>query len=158
MKKISLLLATLLFMGAMVGCGDKASNENATDNSSKTTTEATSDNSTKTSDLTGNWKQSNSESEDSYQEAVISGDTIEIYWISKGGDSKSLYWAGSYVAPSEAVDSYSWDSANDHEKTGSSLLASSDDTKKITYEKGELSYSASAMGTTTTIRLKKVDK
>lgn len=35
------------------------------------------------------------------------------------------------------------------------LLASGDDTKTITFEDGELSYSASALGTTTTVRLEK---
>lgn len=134
MKKISLFLTTLLVMSFMVGCS----------NSSE-----------KTSDLSGTWKQSNSSSDDSYQEAVISGDVIEIYWVSDGGDSKSLYWAGSYEAPTEAVDTYSWDSVNDHEKTDSAMMASGDDTKTITYENGEISYSASMMGTTSTIRLNK---
>jgi len=44
---------------------------------------------------------------------------------------------------------------NDHSKTEGALLASSDDTKTITYQNGVLSYEASAMGTTTTIKLKK---
>ena len=138
MKKISLLVIIIMIMTAVAGCGSSSVE--------------------KISDLSGTWKQSNSNSDDSYQEAVISGDTIEIYWVSDGGDSKSLYWAGSYDAPSEAVDTYSWNSVNDHEKTDSSLLASGDDTKTITYEKGEISYSASAMGTTTTVRLKKIEK
>ena len=104
-------------------------------------------------DLTGTWKQTNG-SEDSYQEATISGDTIEIYWVSNGGDTKSLYWAGTYEAPT-AAGAYSWDSVNDHEKTDSSLLASGDDTKTFTYEDDVLSYSASAMGTTTTVKMEK---
>ena len=137
MKKTSIFFMALLVMASMVGCGSGST--------------------AKTSDLSGTWKQSNSKSDDSYQEAAISGDLIEIYWVSDGGDSKSLYWAGSYVPPTEAVDSYSWDSVNDHSKTDSSLLASGDDTKTFTYEKGEISYSASAMGTTTTVRLEKVE-
>lgn len=106
-------------------------------------------------DLTGEWKQENSNSEDSYQSATISGDTIEIYWVTDNGDTKSLYWAGTFEAPTTADEPYSWDSKNDHSKTESAMLASSDDTKTMTYEKGELSYEASAMGTTTTVRLKK---
>lgn len=104
-------------------------------------------------DLTGTWRQTNG-SEDSYQEAAISGDTVEIYWVSNGGDTKSLYWAGTYEAPTSAG-AYSWDSVNNHEKTDSSLLASGDDTKTFTYEDGVLSYSASAMGTTTTVKMEK---
>lgn len=106
-------------------------------------------------DLTGEWKQENSNSEDSYQVATISGDTIEINWVSDNGDTKSLYWAGSFEAPTTADEPYSWDSENDHSKTESVLLASGDDTKTMTYEKGVLSYEVSAMGTTTKVKLKK---
>jgi len=106
-------------------------------------------------DLTGEWKQENSKSADSYQAATISGDTITIYWVSDKGDTKSLYWAGSFVAPTTADEPYSWTSKNDHSKTESALLASSDDTKTMKYQNGVLSYEASAMGTTTTVKLKK---
>jgi hypothetical protein len=106
-------------------------------------------------DLMGEWKQENSKSDKSYQAATISGDTITIYWISDNGDTKSLYWAGSFVAPTTADEPYSWTSKNDHSKTESALLASSDDTKTMKYENSVLSYEASAMGTTTTVKLKK---
>jgi hypothetical protein len=42
---------------------------------------------------------------------------------------------------------------NDTSKTKSALLASSDPTKTITYTNGELSYEATALGTTVTVRL-----
>lgn len=106
-------------------------------------------------DLAGEWKQTNSEAKDSYQTATISGNRIEIYWVNDNGDAKSLYWAGSYVAPTTADEPYSWTSKNDHSKTESALLASSDDTKTMTYQSGVLSYEASAMGTTRTVKLKK---
>ena len=105
--------------------------------------------------LTGTWKQSNSNSEDSYQEATIEGDTIAINWVSNGGDTKSLYWAGTYVAPTEATESYTWDSVNDKEQTTNAMLASGDDTKTFSYENGVLSYEASALGTTTTIKMER---
>jgi hypothetical protein len=106
-------------------------------------------------DLTGEWNQANSKSKDSYQAATISGDTIEIYWVSDNGDTKSLYWAGSFVAPTTADEPYIWNSENDHSKTDRAMLASTDDTKTMTYQNGVLSYKASAMGTTTTVKLKK---
>lgn len=106
-------------------------------------------------DLTGEWKQENSKSDDSYQAATISGDTIAIYWVSDNGDTKSLYWAGSFVAPTTADEPYSWTSENDHSKTKSAMLASSVDTKTMTYQNGVLSYEASAMGTTIKVKLKK---
>ena len=107
-------------------------------------------------DLTGEWKQSNSNSEDSYQTATISGDVIEVYWVTESTSTKSLYWAGSFVAPSAGGD-YSWDSANDTEKTSSALLASGDATKTFTYSDGKLSYSVSALGVTQTVELEKVN-
>ena len=104
-----------------------------------------------TSDLSGTW--TSEKSGDSYQEAVITDNYIEINWMSK--DTKSLYWAGSYIAPESAVTEYSWTSENDTEKTGSTLLASGDDTKEFTYKDGVISYEASAMGTTKTMKLTK---
>lgn len=105
--------------------------------------------------LIGDWKQSNSASKEDAMIATISGDTIEVYWSSP--DSQSLYWSGSFEAPTEPGNEYSWVSNNDHEKTDSGMIASSDDTKDFTYTNGELSFSASAAGTTMTVRMKKVD-
>ena len=73
-------------------------------------------------DLSGEWKQVNSKSEDSYQEATIQDNVIEINWVSDGGDTKSLYWSGTYEAPTEATESYTWDSVNDTSKTANALL------------------------------------
>ncbi len=106
-------------------------------------------------ELTGEWKQTNSKSSDTYQAATISNDTIEIYWISDNGDTKSLYWAGSFTAPTSADEPYTWDSENDHSKTENAMLASSDDTKTMTYQDGVLSYEVSALGTTTKVKLEK---
>lgn len=147
--KIKKMLVTTLFVAMMatifIGC---SSNKTSSGDGSNTSEK-------QIPDLTGEWKQENSKSDDSYQSATINGDTITIYWVSNNGDTKSLYWAGSFVAPTTADEPYSWDSKNDHSKTESSLLASSDDSKTMTYENGILSYEASAMGTTTNIKLKK---
>lgn len=125
--------------------------------SSTTTSSGNSDRTSKQiiPDLTGDWKQTNSKSSDSYQAATISGDMIEIYWVSDNGDTKSLYWAGSFIVPTTADEPFTWDSKNDHSKTDSAMLASSDDTKTMTYQNGVLSYEASAMGTTTKVKLEK---
>ena len=105
-------------------------------------------------DLTGNWKQTNGSS-DYYMTAKVSGDTIEVYWVFDGGDTTSLYWAGSFTAPTTADEPYTWTSTNDHAKTSASLMSSEDDTKDFTYKKGELSFPASAFGVTTTVRMTK---
>lgn len=106
-------------------------------------------------DLAGEWTQVNSNSEDSWQSATITENTITVYWVSDGGDTKSLYWAGSFDAPETAEEPYSWDSVNDTEQTSSALLASGAETKTFTYESGQISYDVTALGTTTTVRLEK---
>lgn len=154
-KKILTAMIAAALLAMLTACGGTTS----ADTSSAQNTNAASQKAEekKPADLTGDWKQVNSSSDDSYQQATISGDTIEIYWVSDNGDSKSLYWAGSFEASTTADEPYSWESKNDHDKTDSALMASSDDTKKFTYEKNQISYEASALGTTTTIRLEKQD-
>lgn len=106
-------------------------------------------------DLTGEWKQTNSNSEDSYQAATISGDVIEVNWVNDADSSTAIYWVGSYDAPTEDVTEYTWDSANDTSKTETALLASSDPTKTFTFKDGVLSYELTAMGVTMTVEMSK---
>jgi len=106
-------------------------------------------------DLTGEWKQTNSKSEDSYQAATISGDVIEINWVNEADSGTAIYWVGTYVAPTEDVTEYTWDSANDTSKTENALLASSDPTKTFTFKDGVLSYELTAMGVTMTVEMSK---
>lgn len=108
-------------------------------------------------DLTGEWKQTNSNSEDSWQAATIADGTIEVYWVSDGGDTKALYWAGTYTAPDTADEPYTWQSENDKSKTDTALLASGDDTKDFTYQGGVLSYDVTALGVTQTVKLEKAE-
>jgi hypothetical protein len=109
----------------------------------------------KAPDLSGEWKQSNSNSEKSYQQATITGDKITINWVSDGGNTTSIYWIGTFAQPTSANEPYTWTSQRDTEATKSALLASSDATKDFKYEGGTISYKASALGTTTTVNLKK---
>lgn len=155
MKKTTIITSCMaLLIILFTGC---SSTPKDSGNSDKTPANATESKAPEKQvpDLTGEWKQANSKSKESYQAATISGDTIEIYWVSDNGDTKSLYWTGSFVAPTTADAPYKWDSKNDHSKTENALLASSDDTKTMTYQNGLLSYEASAMGTTTTVKLEK---
>ena len=106
-------------------------------------------------DLTGSWTQVNSNSADSVHVATIQGDTIEIYWFDKATDTKMLYWAGTFEAPTSSDEPYTWESKNDTSKTENALLASGDATKTFTYQNHQISYSASALGTTQTVKLEK---
>lgn len=143
-KMFQITIAAVLVL-LLTACGGKSnSNENGKSSAPKSPP-----------DLAGEWKQTNSSSEESWQSATINGDTIEVYWVTDSGDMTSLYWAGSFEAPNSADDPYSWNSKNDHSKTDMSLLASVDDSKEFTYENGEISYSVSALGTTSTVKLEK---
>ena len=144
MKKMSIItICVALLITLFTGCSSTPTSSGNGDNTPKK----------QIPDLAGEWKQSNSESDDAYQAATISGNTIEIYWVSNNGDTKSIYWVGSFVAPKTADEPYIWNSKNDHSKTQNAMLASNDDTKTMTYQNGVLSYKASAMGTTTTVKL-----
>lgn len=151
------LAVTISAAIALTGCS-------TTPDASPATPASTSENSSaaeptkeaaKAPDLTGTWKQTNSAAADSYQEAEISGDVITINWVTDNGDTKSIYWVGSFAAPKDATTPYKWTSTRDQAATDSALLASTDATKDFTFQDDTISYSASALGTTTTIKLKK---
>ena len=130
MKKIILLIALVSIVAVFtVGCGSGPKEPVS---------------------LPGNWKVSNNTFN---MTANITDDSITIYWENE--DTKSLYWAGTFKAPENGEDPYTWVSKNDHSQTDNALLASSDDTKQFTCEKGELRFEASAMCTTSTVRMKK---
>lgn len=104
--------------------------------------------------LTGTWKSTDSDSEDSWMEATITADTIQIDWVT--ADTRSLYWIGTFEAPSESGD-WSWTSQANREKMDTALMASQDDTKDFTYtETDGLSFDASAMGVTKTVKMTKL--
>lgn len=143
MKKKLFLTATTATMLLLAACGNTE-----TTSTNGTTTEATTEAPT---DLTGTW--ASEPNEGSYQEAVITENTIEINWVSE--DTTALYWSGTYTAPDSAVNEYTWTSERDKEKTDTALMASGDDTKEFTYKDGVISYEVSMMGVTKTIELEK---
>lgn len=144
MKKIAALVLALLMLASVAGCGaaPAPSSEDATP-----------------PDLTGVWRQVDSQDEDFYQQARIQGDVIEIYWVdtSMGDETVSLYWYGTFTPPETGEKTYTWESQRDKEKTDLAILASTDDTKTFTYTKGQLSYEVSVQGETGTVRLEQVE-
>ncbi len=144
MKKMLMTLGCLLIIITLTACGEKTTESQKVQDSNEPL------------NLYGTWTQTNSNSETSYQEAVISEDgTITVNWINEDDDTKSLYWAGSFEAPTTSDDTYSWTSTNDKGQTDSALLASGDDTKDFKYENGVISYEASALGSTMTVKLER---
>ena len=130
------------------GEGGSGSNKEASESSTNAQEEAQ-----VVPDLNGEWIQSNSNSPDAFQAATIADGTIVVNWVSDGGDTRSLYWAGTFESPTTVDEPYSWESQNDTAQTGSAMLASGDPTKTFTYEGGVLSYEVTALGTTTTVKL-----
>lgn len=140
---------------ALAGCAAPSSPMSGTSASVPATTISSPSPELEPLSLDGKWKQSNSNAEDAWQAITIAKDTIEIYWISDG-DTRSIYWIGSYVPPKTADDAYKWVSKRDKKKTDNAILASSDATKKFTYEDGVLSYEVSLMGTARTVKAERV--
>ncbi|UUT36006.1 hypothetical protein [Microbacterium elymi] len=60
---------------------------------------------------------------------------------------------GTATLPTDASQTFTWDSTRDKAKTDNALLASHDDTKTFSYGDDEISYEVTALGTTTTVRL-----
>lgn len=145
MKKRFLTILVCASMTLLVvGCGNNTTNQDQSIATQETYT---------ATNLSGIWRSENNDG--SYHEATITENSIIINWVSDDGKTKSLYWAGTYTPPNEYVTEYSWVSENDHEQTDSALLASTDDTKEFLFKNNVLSYSASALGTTTTMELSK---
>lgn len=149
-KKIFAIIMATLVCISMAACGGKKSPDGSSESSAAV---SSIQQQTETPDLSGEWKQVNSNSEDSYQSASITGDTIEIYWTTT--DSKSLYWAGTFTPPTDGKEPYTWDSKRDIEKTKNALLASQSDVKTFSYSGKQITYEVSALGTTQTVRLEK---
>jgi hypothetical protein len=156
---ISLASVALISVLALTSCsgsdssGSSGSDSNA-GSSSAPSAEATPE-AAAAPDFAGTWKQTNSGSDDAYQAAVITGDTITVNWVSDGGDTESIFWVGTFTPPADDASPYTWTSTRDAAATDSAMLASTDDSKDFTFEDGEVSYKASLMGTTTTVRLEK---
>ncbi|WP_120494868.1 hypothetical protein [Microbacterium phyllosphaerae] len=147
----SIALLALLGFGTVACSAPAESTESKSDSQSAAPEEV--EEAPEPVDLTGEWKQTNSNTPESFQSATITGETIEVSWNST--DTKSLYWAGTVTVPENAATSFTFDSVNDTSKTDSAMLASSDPTKTFTYADGELSYEVTALGTTMTVRLEK---
>lgn len=104
-------------------------------------------------DLTGDWKQTNSNSAETYQAATIAGDIITVNWINEAESTKALYWVGTYDTPTDATETFTWTSTGDVAQMETALLASGADSKEFTYEGGKLKYELTAMGVTTTVEM-----
>ena len=57
-------------------------------------------------DLTGDWKQTNRNSANSYQVATIGSGIITVNWVTDDNSTTVLHWVGTYEAPTEAAHTF----------------------------------------------------
>lgn len=154
-KLVAVLLASTMAL-SLSACGGSDSSNNSS--KSETTQEKPTEKEEKAKapvDLSGKWK--SEDNDGSWMEAEITENTISVNWISDNGDTSSVYWVGTYEAPTEYTEEYTWTSTRDQEATDGAVLASTDDTKDFTYSDADhqLTYQVSAAGTTTKMKLTK---
>lgn len=148
-------IVALLVTGCAPATGSNSSGSGGGSSDATTAPEKTQAPPVEPLDLTGEWKQTNSNSADAWQAATITADRIEIDWVNETESTTAIYWAGTYVPPAEDTESYSWESQADAAALENALLASQDSTKAFTYENGVLSYELTAMGVTMTVQMER---
>lgn len=142
----------------LVGCSSPSADEGTAPAASEAATSAPEETEAPPAaplDLNGAWKQVNSNSADTYQQATIADGVISIDWVNAPESSTAVYWVGTYAAPTDAADNYAWQSQGDTAAMQSAILASGDATKDFTYEGGVLKYELTAMGVTMTVEMQK---
>lgn len=137
MKRLATIVLAGMMMLSLVSCSDKERNEDRAEKTDREFGQGQENN--ESLDLSGQWKQVNSDSDD-YYGAIISGSTIEVYKVYYEDDSRFLFWSGSFEAPTVQKETYSWDSKNDTEKTELSLVASQEGIKSFVYENGTITF------------------
>ena len=86
-KKIAAIILVSVMTFSFAGCGENTEKSEIKQEHSKAEEKK------EPTDLSGTWK---SEDRDgAWQEAIIADGTVEIYWVSDNGNTKSLYWAES---------------------------------------------------------------
>ena len=103
--------------------------------------------------LTGEWKQTNLNSADSYQAASMTGEQVTVDWVNAADSTKAVCWIGSHVEPTEDTECYSWDFQGDVAQMETAPMASGDTAKAFTFEDGVLAYELTAMGDTMTVEM-----
>lgn len=130
-KCIALALATVMFLAA--GCGQ---------GSDTTSASAEKESAPQALDLVGSWEQQNG-GDDYHLAGFIKGDLIELHWVSSYDQNGSVYWAGTYEAPKDMTEPYTWESERDDAIMQTSAYASVDETRTFTYQDGVLTLEAS---------------
>ena len=121
-------LVALILIGSMAlsftACGNSSDSSKGTKESSKKT-EASAETPKEEAKeevkdpvvLTGKWEYKDDDG--TWMQADITEDTITINWIMDEGNTTAVYWVGTYTAPTEYSEEYTWTSTRDREATDS---------------------------------------
>ena len=161
-------LVALILIGSMAlsftACGNSSDSSKGTKESSKNTEASAETPKEKAKEevkepvvLTGKWEYKDDDG--TWMQADITEDTITINWIMDEGNTTAVYWVGTYTAPTEYSEEYTWTSTRDKEATDSALLASLDDTKEFSYSDSnkQITYQVTVSGITKTITLEQAE-
>lgn len=147
-KRICFCMIVMLFCLSLSGCGNSdVGPQDGTKESKIETTEEV-----ELLDLTGLWIQDGKKESETHMVATIREDgQIGVFFILEDDPEPWTYWVGTYDAPAEDVDKYSWTSQNTY--GGNGLLASTAETKDFNYASETLSFEVTIQGETNTLNL-----
>ena len=144
MKYRKKLLAVAL-IGALLllaGCGSNGETSSASAESESAPVE--------TLNLEGSWI-AEVQGSGYYLAGFIKDNLIELHWVSSYDQNGSVYWAGSYKAPKDKPDTYTWESTRNDPIMNTSAYASVDASRSFTYADGKLTLAGSSTGVETVL-------
>lgn len=103
--------------------------------------------------LVGEWYQSNKLDNGVVMQASVHiNDTIQVNMKTK--DSSSIYWLGSFKSDKNPKTTFHITSKGNQDAMAMSIFASQDGSKRFKYQKGDLSFDFTMLGTTSTVHLR----
>lgn len=145
------LLVTILFVSlTLAACADQGTESSQSKSGNTTQSQESS-----TIDLSGVWTHSNSASGEPGLEARIDGNVIEVKWLMEEKLGDGIFWVGSFdsIVPKKGKTTFS--SVRDKVATEMEWMASTDEQKEFTYEKGKLKFPVTFQETTFEVEMKK---
>lgn len=141
-RMLALLLVGLMVFAA--GCGSQSNN------ASSASAEGEGQSKQAALDLEGSWV-AEVQGSDYYLAGFIKDDIIELHWVSSYDQNGSVYWAGSYAAPKDKPDTYTWASSRIDAIMNTSAYCSVDAARTFTYADGKLTLEGTATGAETVL-------
>lgn len=142
LRKKILAMALVGAMLLLAGCGSGGDTSSASAESENAPAE--------TLNLEGSWI-AEVQGSDYYLAGFIKDNLIELHWVSSYDQNGSVYWAGSYKAPKDKPDTYTWESTRNDPIMNTSAYASVDASRSFTYADGKLTLAGSSTGAETVL-------